>query len=219
MKKIIFGIIISLISTFTYAQYINPDIPMYMRAPIITEYKSSSSNGLIPYLFAGNVYLENTTAPPNTLVVVGAQLNAQAMKNTSQIVFGIATEAWAHEGSNSILVGVESTPINREPNNPWAKTAFWATFKNRGDNEYTNLSYPPSNLNSAALRIDSIPGTGFESAIVISDNSLMDSNKQKASILNLKNMSMEKIKQLDLIIFPDGCKLRYLGNGQLTTIC
>ena len=99
---------------------------------------------------------------PHTELAVGAQFNAYASAGSHQIVFGIATEAWALPGSLSMLTGLEATTINMEPENPWRKIALWSTFKTRPDTRYDEFPADPSNMNAQALRIESQPGTGFE---------------------------------------------------------
>lgn len=87
--------------------------------PTLSQWKHNG--GGIAYLFAGTVTLDTPGSPPHTELAVGAQLNAYASSGTHQIVFGIATEAWALPGSLSMLTGLETTAINMEPGNPWRK--------------------------------------------------------------------------------------------------
>src|SRR4051812_21061409 len=74
------------------------------------------------YLFAGQVDRATAGGAPNwTVLTVGAQINAVNRRGVKQVVFGLATEAWAEQGSFSMLTGLEATTINREPDNPWRK--------------------------------------------------------------------------------------------------
>jgi hypothetical protein len=176
--------------------------------------------GGIGYLFAGNVMLDDPTAQPFTELAVGAQLNAHANTGSHQIVFGIATEAWAAPGSFSLLTGIESTPINMEPDNPWHKVAFYATYKTRPDTGYDDVPSDPGNMNAQALRIESQPGTGFERGIVLGKDSLHASrNEPRPILIDLREVPSAALATWDLIAFPDGCRLRYAGGGRLDTVC
>src|SRR5206468_1136663 len=128
----------------------------------------------------------------HTELAVGAQLNAYATTGTHQIVFGIATEAWALPGSLSMLTGLEATTINMEPENPWRKIALWSTFKTRPDTRYNEVPSDPSNMNAQALRIESQPGTGFERGIVLARHSLHRSRNEPRPILfDLREVPIE----------------------------
>ena len=187
-------------------------------APTLVEW--THNGGGIAYLFAGKVELDTPQSQPHTELVVGAQLNAYALTGSHQIVFGIATEAWAAPGSYSMLTGLEATTINMEPNNPWQKIALWSTFKTRPDGRYDEVPADPANLNAQALRIESQPGTGFERGIVLSKYSLHASRKEPRPILvDLREVPVEAIVTWDLIAFPDGCRMRYGGSGRLVTTC
>ena len=187
-------------------------------APRLAEW--THQGGGIGYLFAGMLRLDTPGAPPRSQLAVGAQLNAYATRDTHQIVFGVAAEAWALPGSHSMLTGIEATTINMEPANPWHKIAFWATYKTRADAQYFDLPADPGNLNAQALRIESQPGTGFERGIVLAPNSLHASRAQSRPILiDLREVPPEKLANWDLIAFPDGCRLRYGGNGRLDVVC
>jgi hypothetical protein len=176
--------------------------------------------GGIAYLFAGTVTLDTPNSPNHTELVVGAQLNAYATKGSNQIVFGIATEAWAHPGSLSMLTGLEATTINMEPDNPYRKIAFWSTFKTRADIYYDEVPSDPGNMNAQALRIESQPGTGFERGIVLSKYSLHASrNLPRPILIDLREVPAEVLANWDLMAFPDGCKLRYGGRGRLDAVC
>jgi hypothetical protein len=176
--------------------------------------------GGIGYLFAGNVTVDDPAAPPWTEFAVGAQLNAHAGRGSHQIVFGIATEAWAAPGSFSVLTGIEATPINMEPNNPWPKFAFYATYKTRPDAGYGDIPADPGNLNAQALRIESQPGTGFERGIVLGKHSLHASrNEARPILLDLREVPADTLATWDLVAFPDGCRLRYAGRGRLAVAC
>src|SRR5207253_4595245 len=96
-------------------------------------------------------------------------VNAVNRRGVHRVVFGMATEAWAEQGSFAMLTGIEATTINREPDNPWQKISLWSTFKNRPDTEYWTALSDPDNMGSQALRIESQPGTGFERGIVCSN--------------------------------------------------
>lgn len=187
-------------------------------APIVSQW--THHGGDIGYVFAGSVTLDAPQAPPHTELVVGAQLNAFSAPGSHQIVFGVATEAWALPGSLSLLTGLEATAINMEPNNPWRKIAFWSTFKNRPDVAFDIVPDDPSNMNAQALRIESQPGTGFERGIVLARHSLHASRVEPRPILlDMREVQAEALAGWDLIAFPDGCRLRYAGRGQLATEC
>ena len=135
-------------------------------------------------------------------------------------MFGIATEAWAHPGSHSMLTGIEATTINMEPDNPWRKISFWSTFKTRPDFAYDEIPADPANLNAQALRIESQPGTGFERGITLGKHSLHASrNEPRPILIDLREVSAEALETWDLFAFPDGCRLRYGGEGRLSAAC
>ena len=176
--------------------------------------------GGIGYLFAGNVTVDDPTAPPYTELAVGAQLNAHANTGSHQVVFGIATEAWAAPGSRSVLTGIESTPVNMEPDNASQKVSFFATYKTRPDAGYNDIPTDAGNLNAQALRIESQPGTGFERGIVLAEHSLQASrNESRPILVDLREVPSATLATWDLFAFPDGCRLRYFGKGWLQTVC
>lgn len=220
MNRIIAAVTLSFLVNASHAQHNLP--AMHLDRPIISEWVCTrcSSAAEIPYLFGGNVYLDNPSARSHTFPVVGAQFNAHTLGGTNQLAFGIATEAWAHPDSLSSLIGNESTAINLNPSNPSKKISYLATFKNRSDREYSTGSHlPAANEESAALRVESQPGTGFESVIVLSPESVRGTQNNRAALINLREVSMQKVVQMDLIAFPDGCALRYVGFGATTVIC
>lgn len=186
--------------------------------PIVSTW--THRGGGIAYLYAGMVALDTPQSTPHTELAVGAQLNAAALPGSHQIVFGTATEAWAMPGSLSMLVGLEATAINMEPANPWRKIALWSTFKTRPDGAYWEIPADPGNVNAQALRIESQPGTGFERGIVLARDSLHASKAEDRPILiDLREVSPEVLSTWDLVAFPDGCRLRYFGQGRMVTIC
>src|SRR5207237_4846232 len=79
---------------------------------------------------------------------VAAQLVARNGPGVHQWAFGAATEAWAMQGSRSILVGLESAVINEEPGNVYPKIANNAVMKNRADGARDPGA--PMNANSIA---------------------------------------------------------------------
>jgi hypothetical protein len=187
-------------------------------APTLVDW--THHGGDIAYLFAGTVTLDTPKARPHTELAVGAQLNAYATRDSHQIVFGIATEAWSLPGSYSMLTGIEATAINMEPDNPWRKISFWSTFKTRPDTQYDVVPADPANLNAQALRIESQPGTGFERGVVLARHSLHASrNEPRPILLDLREVPAEHIAGWDLVAFPDGCRLRYAGEGRLSVVC
>ena len=176
--------------------------------------------GGIGYLFAGNVTVDDPTAPPYSELAVGAQLNAHANTGSHQVVFGIATEAWAAPGSRSLLTGIEATPVNMEPDNPLQKVSFFATYKTRPDAGYNDIPSDAGNMNAQALRIEAQPGTGFERGIVLAEHSLYPSrNESRPILIDLREVRAETLATWDLFAFPDGCRLRYFGRGWLQTVC
>jgi hypothetical protein len=175
----------------------------------------------IGYAFAGQVErYPNRGAKPWTVLTVGAQINAVNRSGVNQIAFGIATEAWADFGSFSMLTGIEATTINREADNPWRKISMWSTFKNRPDGEYFSPPADPANMNSQALRIESQPGTGFERGIVFAQISLHPSrNLARPVAIDFAEMDEATVEGTDVMRFPDGCSVVYLGHGKLGTRC
>ena len=175
----------------------------------------------IGYAFAGQVdRTADMGAKPWTVRTVGAQINAVNHSGIHQIAFGIATEAWANLGSFSMLTGIEASTINREPDNPWRKISMWSTFKNRPDSEFFNPPVDPANLNTQALRIESEPGTGFERGIVFAPISLHPSrNVVRPVAIDFAEMDEAGAQGIDVMRFPDGCSVVYLGRGQLGARC
>jgi hypothetical protein len=218
VKKLFVGIIAAFCISSANADY--PAV--YLDQPILTDWTCTWCNNTatIPYIIGGNVFLDNPSAPSHTFPVVGAQFNAHALAGTHQIVFGIATEAWSHEDSLSIVIGNESSAINVNPYNFMKKISYFATFKNRGDGEYwSGANKPAANENSVAFRVESQPGTGFGSVIALSKNSVHKTSTSGTALIDLREMDMQDVKDMDLIAFPDGCALRYIGRGQTTVIC
>ena len=193
--------------------------PVEISAPLLNSWKPSQAG--IAYLFAGNLDREQDAgAAPWTVLTVGAQINAINRTGVNQIAFGIATEAWAEQGSFSMLTGLEATTINLEPDNPWRKISLWSTFKNRRDTEYSSPPSDAANMGSQALRIESQPGTGFERGIVFAANSLYPSRKLARPVaVDFSEIPLAQLKSADLVRFPDGCVLIYLGHGRLDTRC
>ena len=187
--------------------------------PVLSTWSPAGTD--IGYGFAAQVErFADGGGKPWSVLTVGAQINATNHSGVNQVAFGIATEAWADFGSFSLLTGIEATAINREPNNPWQKVSMWATFKNRPDNEYSMPPVDAANMNSQALRIESQPGTGFERGIVFAQVSLHPSrNRARPVAIDLSEMDEATVEAIDLMRFPDGCTLVYLGHGQLTTRC
>jgi len=175
----------------------------------------------IGYLFAGFVTRKpNPAVPDMSTFTVGAQINAGNSAGVNQGVWGIATEAWAFSGSRSPLFGIEATPINMEPRNSEPKVAFYATFKNRPDSAYQLIPLDPMNVANEALRIDAQAGTGFERGITFGPNALSPSPARATpAAIDLSEMNLAAVQKADLIRFPDGCAVVYLGHGQLGTRC
>src|SRR5206468_8183871 len=145
--------------------------PTMLTGPMIADWKPVRREAA--YLFAGQVDRATAAGAPDwTVLTVGAQINAVNRRGVHQVVFGVATEAWAEQGSFSMLTGLEATTINREPDNPWRKISMWSTFKNRPDSEYFSPLSDPANMGSQALRIESQPGTGFERGVVFAPAAL-----------------------------------------------
>ncbi|HTP47996.1 MAG TPA: hypothetical protein VMQ50_13870 [Casimicrobiaceae bacterium] len=175
----------------------------------------------IGYLFAG--FLTRQPSPDvadQSTFTVGAQIGAGNAAGANQGVWGIATEAWAFPGSLSSLIGIEATTINMEPTNVLPKASFYATFKNRPD---TRLEYPPAdamNANSQALRIEAQPGTGYERGIVFGPISMHASTKLARPVaVDFSEMDEAAVEGIDVMRFPDGCSVVYLGHGVLSTRC
>lgn len=175
----------------------------------------------IGYLFAGFVTRQpNPAVPDMSTFTVGAQINAGNVAGVNQGVWGIATEAWAYPGSRSPLFGIEATSINMEPSNRLPKVAFYATFKNRPDSASQLVPLDPMNVASQALRIDAQPGTGFERGIAFGPSALSPSPAVATpAAIDLSEMNLATVQRVDLIRFPDGCSVVYLGHGQLGTRC
>src|SRR5204863_7085669 len=94
--------------------------PTMLTGPMIADWKPVRREAA--YLFAGQVDRATAAGAPDwTVLTVGAQINAVNRRGVHQVVFGVATEAWAEQGSFSMLTGLEATTINREPDNPWRK--------------------------------------------------------------------------------------------------
>jgi hypothetical protein len=175
----------------------------------------------IGYAFAGQVErLPNRSINPWTVLTVGAQINAVNRTGVNQIAFGIATEAGADFGSFSMLTGIEATAVNREPDNPLRKISMWSTFKNRPDGEYFSPPTDPANMNTQALRVESQLGTGFERGVVFAQISLHASrNLLRPVAIDFAEMDEAAVEGADIMRFPDGCSVVYLGHGQLGTRC
>jgi hypothetical protein len=175
----------------------------------------------IGYGFAGLVdRFDDGGAKPWSVLTVGAQIVATNHSGVNQVAFGIATEAGADFGSFSAVTGIEATAVNREPNNPWQKVSMWATFKNRPDTQYMMPPPDPANMNAQALRIESQPGTGYERGIVFAPISMHASrNLARPVAIDFAEMDEAGVEGVDIMRFPDGCSVVYLGHGRLGTRC
>ena len=163
------------------------------------------------YLLAGQVDRATAAGAPDwTVLTVGAQINAVNRRGVNQVVFGVATEAWAEQGSFSMLTGLEATTINREPDNPWRKISMWSTFKNRPDTEYFSPPSDPANMGSQAFRIESQPGTGFERGVVFAPTALHPSRILQFPVaIDLSEIGDEQIGSIDIIRIRRDFSLRY----------
>ncbi len=187
--------------------------------PVLSAWSPASSD--IGYGFAGLVdRFADNGAKPLSILTVGAQIVATNHAGVHQVAFGIATEAGADFGSFSAVTGIEATAVNREPNNPGRKISMWSTFKNRPDTEYFMPPVDPANMNAQALRIESQLGTGFERGIVFAQISLHASrNLARPVAIDFAEMDEAAVEGVDVMRFPDGCSLVYLGRGKLRTRC
>lgn len=163
------------------------------------------------YGFAG--WIDRTadgSEPFHSVLTVGAQFGAVNQAGVHQLVFGAAAEAWAMEGSLSMLTGLEASVINLESRNAYRKIGLWSTFKNRPDGEYDNPRPMPANTNSQALRVEAQPGTGFERGIVFATHSLFPSAQQaRPAVIDLSELSDDDLAGVDLIRLRANVALRY----------
>ena len=75
-------------------------------------------------------------------------------------------------------------------------------------------------MNTQALRVESQPGTGFERGIVFAPISLHASrNLTRPVAIDFGEMDQADVEGADVMRFPDGCSVIYLGRGQLGTRC
>jgi hypothetical protein len=183
--------------------------PTMMSGPMIADWKPVRREAA--YLFAGQVDRAAAAGAPDwTVLTVGAQINAINRRGVNQVVFGVATEAWAEQGSFSMLTGIEATTINREPDNPWRKISIWSTFKNRPDTEYFTPLPDPANMGSQALRIESQPGTGFERGVVFAPVALHPSRILEFPVaIDLSEIGDAQIGSIDIIRIRKDFSLRY----------
>jgi hypothetical protein len=183
--------------------------PMTLAGPIVSGWNATGHDAA--YLFAGMVDRTTADGASNwTVLTVGAQFNAVNRRGVHQVVFGIATEAWAEQGSFAMLTGLEATTINREPDNPWRKISLWSTFKNRPDTEYTSPLPDPANMGSQALRIESQPGTGFERGVVFAPTALHPSRMLQFPVaIDLSEISDAQIGSIEIIRIRKDVSVRY----------
>ncbi len=158
------------------------------------------------YGFGAFVTRSGGSTDPLQDFTIGAQFSAENGAGVNQWVFGAATEAWAAPGSQSVLVGFESSVINREPNNFYPKVANNAVMKNRADDDPDPGA--PLNANSIAYWITAQPGTGFERGLVFDTYSLAMPTGRAAAI-DLSDLSDDQIGQIDLIRIRKDVALRY----------
>jgi hypothetical protein len=137
---------------------------------------------------------------------VAAQLVAKNGPGVHQWAFGVASEAWAQPGSQSILVGLESAVINEEPSNVFPKIANNAVMKNRADGAPDPGA--PLNANSIAYWVTAQPGTGFERGLAFDRVSLRAASGHPAAI-DLSDIPDDQIGQIDLIRIRRNVALRY----------
>lgn len=163
----------------------------------------------IGYGFAANILRTGGALAPLTDFTVGAQFTARNGPGADRWAFGVATEAWAHRGSRSVLVGLESAVINEEPGNFYPKVANNAVFKNRADDGADPGA--PLNAHSIAYWVTAQTGTGFERGLVFAAGSLVSGSGSGDSpaAIDLSDLTDEQIAQVDLIRIRRGVSLRY----------
>lgn len=132
---------------------------------------------------------------------VGAQINGWAMAGVHSQTWGVATEAVAEKGSKSILVGLESLVVNREPTNDSQKIGVNIV--------YNSPVY--ANKNSIGLWFTSTPNTGWNSGIKFDRVSLKASNGTRAAVIDLSEIDPVELSQMDLIKLPNGKAIRWTG--------
>ena len=171
----------------------------------------------ISYGFVAGLTRVTGSESPMQDFTVAAQLTARNDRGVDQWAFGVAAEAWAMEGSRSILVGAESAVINEEASNTNPKIAVSAVFKNRRDGG----PHPggPMNDNSIAYWTTSQSGTGFQRGLVFDRGSLHAGDGQRPAAIDLSDLSDEEIGRVDLIRIRRGVTLRYdPATRQLTLV-
>lgn len=160
----------------------------------------------IAITFGADVTRIGGSAEPLRDFTVGAQLVARNGSGVHQWAFGAATEAWAMQGSRSVLVGIESAVINLEPTNQYPKVASNAVMKNRADNDPDPGM--PMNRNSIAYFVSAQPGTGFERGLVFDRDALLAPGARPAAI-DLSDIPDDRIGEVDLIRIRKDVTLRY----------
>ena len=160
--------------------------------------------------YAASFFTEATRTAGSSAVLqdftVAAQLVAKNGSGVHQWAFGVAAEAWAQPGSQSILVGIESAVINEEPSNVYPKIANNAVMKNRADGGADPGA--PLNANSVAYWITAQSGTGFERGLVFDRVSLKRTSGRPAAI-DLSDIPDDEIGGVDLIRIRKDVTLRY----------
>jgi hypothetical protein len=77
-----------------------------------------------------------------------------------------------------------------------------------------------SALYERSATVDAQPSTGFERGIAFGPNALNASPARATpAAVDLSQMTLAAVQKADLIRFPDGCSVVYLGRGQLGTRC
>jgi len=172
--------------------------------PYVSHWNPSSPG--IAYGFLGGLTRVTGSPEDHQDMTVAAQLTARNARGVHQWAFGVATEAWAMEGSRSILVGLEAAVINEEPSNREFKVANNAVFKNRADTGVDPGA--PLNENSVAYWVTAQPGTGFERGLVFDRGSLVAVGKRPA-VIDLSDLTDDQLASVDLIRIRSDVALRY----------
>ncbi len=137
---------------------------------------------------------------------VGAQTNGFSTFGQG-IVWGLAAQSTAKDSAIDWLVGIEALVQSANPNVRWITGINVAI--NCRDSEMITAGIPcagPNNIQSRAIWVSALPGTGFESALKLDVRSLMSMpGRPKPAVIDLRDVPEADLKGWCLIATATRC--------------
>jgi hypothetical protein len=158
-----------------------------LNGPVIVAYDAKAET--TEYGFA--TIVKRTKGNFGTSSTVAGQFNAWSGAGVAAQTWGVATEAVATTGSQSILIGTETLIGNLEPTNTKIKVANNAVFTNKIWG-YPS-PYTKNNDNTIAYWVTAAEGTGFETALKVERGAISDSNIKTAAVVDISELEDDNV--------------------------